>query len=93
MQDGIQTYYNTVSDVIQVADHQFIECHVIHLWTSLMLFAWVSAMNCSRFYAYSLAGMRKFFSGDGWDFSGTLTPDNVWDGYIITTLWEERHAQ
>ncbi|KAK0245353.1 hypothetical protein EDD85DRAFT_734781, partial [Armillaria nabsnona] len=28
-----------------------------------------------------------------WDFSGTLISDNVWDGYIIMTLWEECHAQ
>ncbi|KAF8158822.1 hypothetical protein BJ912DRAFT_866425 [Pholiota molesta] len=48
-QDGTRHYYSSeVPASIQIEDHAFIESELCELFTSFMLFAWVSSQNCAN---------------------------------------------
>ena len=40
IKNGQHTYYDDIPDIIQVGEHQFVGCRVIHLWINLMLISW-----------------------------------------------------
>lgn len=40
VQAGTHTYYDAIPDVIQVGEHQFVECQLIQLWVTSMLVSW-----------------------------------------------------
>lgn len=48
-QDSTRHYYSSEVPVsIQIKDHAFIEAELCELFTSFMLFAWVSSQNCAN---------------------------------------------
>jgi hypothetical protein len=56
MQSGIQHYYSGIVDILQVAEHQFVERKLVNLWITLMVVSWTSATNCACFYNVALCG-------------------------------------
>ncbi|KDQ48967.1 hypothetical protein JAAARDRAFT_144139, partial [Jaapia argillacea MUCL 33604] len=89
--DGMRTYYNGIPDVIQVAEHQFVERRLIELWTTLMLVAWTSATNCARLFNLSMSLPTD--PRPQWQFGFALTSEEVWDGFVILALLEDQEAR
>ena len=47
--EGYRYFYSpTIPSAIQIEDHMYIEPEICEIFTSLMLYAWVSAQNCSN---------------------------------------------
>jgi CxC5 like cysteine cluster associated with KDZ transposases len=47
VEGGQRVYYDTVTDIIQVGEHQFVEWKVIDLFIMLMLVSWyVHLLTC-----------------------------------------------
>ncbi|KAJ7354118.1 hypothetical protein DFH08DRAFT_691424 [Mycena albidolilacea] len=87
VQAGMRTYYGNKPTYIQISEHQFAERKLVGLWVSLMLVAWVSATNCARSYDMALSQQQeRDFAAGGWQFGCVLTPDHIWDAFIILTL-------
>jgi hypothetical protein len=40
IKDNMRTYYKGIPDVIEVGEHQFVECEVLNLFAGLMLLSW-----------------------------------------------------
>ncbi|EDR00638.1 uncharacterized protein LACBIDRAFT_333942 [Laccaria bicolor S238N-H82] len=49
-----RTYYGDVPDVIQVAQHFFIESSLLEFFANTKVFGWLSSSNCARIYNTSL---------------------------------------
>jgi hypothetical protein len=47
VKDGVRTYYDATPEVLQIGNHQFVECRLVHLWRTDMGIAWKSATNCA----------------------------------------------
>jgi hypothetical protein len=45
--DGQRIYYDTIPDVIQVGEHQFVERRVIKMWRTNMNVAWYAKFSYS----------------------------------------------
>jgi len=91
VQENKRIYYNdAIPDVVQVGEHQFVECCVIELWINSIVVSWTSAMNCARLYNATLSGNKP---PPGWQFGFTLKSDHVWNGFVILCLLEDLHAQ
>ncbi|KAF7334149.1 hypothetical protein MVEN_02321000 [Mycena venus] len=91
---GMRMYYGDKPNYIQIGEHQFAERKLIGLWVSLMLLAWVSATNCARTYDMALSGQQeRDFAAGGWQFGCVLTPDMVWDAFIILTLLDYNNCK
>ncbi|KAJ7189855.1 hypothetical protein GGX14DRAFT_607746 [Mycena pura] len=72
---------------IKVGDHQYVERKLAAMWISMMLLAWVSAMNCARIYDLALSEKQiNNISAGGWQFGTLLTTDHIWDAFIILNL-------
>ncbi|KAF8802794.1 hypothetical protein BYT27DRAFT_7226251 [Phlegmacium glaucopus] len=69
----------------RVGEHQFAERKLINLWISMMLLSWTSATNCARIFN---TAMTEDSTPD-WQFSLSLTPDQVYDGFTILSLLED----
>ncbi|KAF8234572.1 hypothetical protein L208DRAFT_1548274 [Tricholoma matsutake] len=52
---GQHMYYDTILDIIQVGEHQFVEQRVIDMFITLMLVSWTSATNCAQLYNLTLS--------------------------------------
>ncbi|KAJ7185334.1 hypothetical protein C8R46DRAFT_981891 [Mycena filopes] len=52
---SIRTYYGGVPDVVQVAQHFFIESSLLELFANNMVFGWLSGTNCARIYNSALS--------------------------------------
>ncbi|KAJ7330880.1 hypothetical protein DFH08DRAFT_966637 [Mycena albidolilacea] len=79
----MRTYYGDKPTYIQIGEHQFAERKLVGLWVSLM----VSATNCARSYDMALSQQQEHdFAAGGWQFGCVLTPDHIWDAFIILTL-------
>ncbi|KAJ6505310.1 hypothetical protein C8R45DRAFT_1091049 [Mycena sanguinolenta] len=85
---GIRTYYAGVPELIQVREHQFAELKLVNMWTSSMLLGWFSATNCAKLYDVALSDHANLETG-GWQFGLKLTPNHIWDSFIIKTLLED----
>ena len=59
VQSGIQHYYSGIPDILQVAEHQFVERKLVNLRITLMVVSWTSATNCARFYNVALRGDHR----------------------------------
>ncbi|KAG1900359.1 uncharacterized protein F5891DRAFT_1188674 [Suillus fuscotomentosus] len=83
------------SDVVQIADHYFVDYGVVRLWKAMMHASCTSATNCTHIYNIALANAESTqFPGTKW-FSKDITMDHVWNTFIICTLLEdccERHC-
>ncbi|KDQ59117.1 hypothetical protein JAAARDRAFT_57079 [Jaapia argillacea MUCL 33604] len=89
--DGMRSYYDGIPDIIQVAEHQFVERQLIELWTTLMLVAWTSATNCARLSNLSLSQGAE--PSSEWQFGFSLTSKEVWDGFVILALLEDQQSR
>ncbi|KAJ7454472.1 hypothetical protein FB451DRAFT_1280048 [Mycena latifolia] len=58
-QTSLRTYYGGVPDVVQVAQHFFIESALLELFANNMVFGWLSATNCARIYNEALSTPRQ----------------------------------
>ncbi|KAJ7672974.1 hypothetical protein DFH06DRAFT_979239 [Mycena polygramma] len=54
-QSSLRTYYGHVPNVIQVAQHFFIESALLELFSNGMVFGWLSSSNWARIYNCALA--------------------------------------
>ncbi|KAK7026326.1 hypothetical protein R3P38DRAFT_3269302 [Favolaschia claudopus] len=54
-QSSLRTYYGGVPDVVQVAQHFFVESALLELFTNNMVFGWLSGTNCARIYNEALS--------------------------------------
>lgn len=82
---GQRIYYDTLPDIIQVSKHQFAEHKLINMWMSMMLLSWTSATNCARIYNESMTDATP----PKWQFSLSVTSDEVYDGFTILCLLED----
>jgi hypothetical protein len=83
--NGQRIYYDTVPDIIQVGEHQFAEQKLINMWISMMLFSWTLATNCACIYNESMTDDTP----SKWQFSLSLTSDQVYDGFTILSLLKD----
>ena len=82
---GQRIYHDTLPDIIQVGEHQFVERKLIDLWISMMLLAWTSATNCARMFNISIANNDL----PAWQFNLSLTSKHVFNGFTILCLLED----
>ncbi|KAJ7431561.1 hypothetical protein B0H11DRAFT_1664812, partial [Mycena galericulata] len=83
---GIRTYYDGIPELIQVGEHQFAELKLVNMWISSMLLGWwFSATNCAKLYDITLSDRTSLESG-GWQFGLKLTPNHIWDAFVIKSL-------
>ncbi|KAF7354501.1 hypothetical protein MVEN_01139400 [Mycena venus] len=54
-ESSLRTYYGGVPDVVQVAQHFFIESALLELFSNCMAFGWLSGTNCARIYNEALS--------------------------------------
>ena len=87
--NGQHIYYDSLPDIIQVGEHQFIEWKLIDIWISMMLLAWTSATNCARMFNMSIANDDL----PAWQFNLSLTTKHVFDGFTILCLLEDCVSQ
>jgi hypothetical protein len=86
---------------LQVGEHQFVEKKVIEMWMSLMdtwydpslsmvlvitLFR-VSASSCANIYNCSF--LQSKVCPPGWPVSFAVSPEHVWDAFILRSLLED----
>ncbi|KAJ7028171.1 hypothetical protein C8F04DRAFT_1044296 [Mycena alexandri] len=77
-----RTYYGGVPDVVQVAQHFFIESALLELFANNMVFGWLSATNCARIYNQALSTPRQHVLNNKLAFTAIyhntkhLTPDD-----------------
>ncbi|KAG1787092.1 uncharacterized protein HD556DRAFT_1504009 [Suillus plorans] len=88
-------YTTALPDIVQIADHYFVDYGVVRLWKAMMHASCTSATNCAHIYNIALANVESTqFPGTKW-FSKDVTMDHVWNAFIICTLLEdcrERHC-
>ncbi|KAJ6455114.1 hypothetical protein C8R47DRAFT_1251149 [Mycena vitilis] len=81
-QTSLRTYYGGVPDVIQVAQHFFIESALLELFANNMVFGWLSGTNCARIYNQALSSPRPHVMNNKLAFTAIytqakhLTPDD-----------------
>ncbi|KAF8814161.1 hypothetical protein BYT27DRAFT_7082804, partial [Phlegmacium glaucopus] len=85
---GQRIYYDTVPDIIQVGEHQFAEQKLINLWISMMLLSWTLATNCTRIFNTAMTED----STPEWQFSLSLTSDQVYDGFMLSFKQRRSHV-
>ena len=105
---NIRTYYSDVPAYLQVAEHQFVQRELAMQWIDLMQVAYVvssslqcptdsqactrvSATNCARLYNIAEA-RRATELKTAWQFSTSLTTEQVWDTFCLLSLLDD-HAQ
>ncbi|KAG1790325.1 uncharacterized protein HD556DRAFT_1310722 [Suillus plorans] len=77
------------SDIVQIADHYFVDYGVVRLWKAMMHASCTSATNYTHIYNIALANAESMqFPGTKW-FSKDVTMDHVWNTFIICTLLED----
>ena len=84
-------YDNGIPDIIQIGEHQFVECDVVKLWITSMVVSWTSATDCTHLYNAALSKSRQ--PPHGWHFGFTLDSNHVWNGFIIYCLLEDLSAR
>jgi hypothetical protein len=82
-------YYDGLPDILQVADHQFIEHGLIDMWRTSINVAWVSFANCAAIYlnTHKTTTMDKI--PESWKFKGKLDGKNVAHSFILMALLED----
>jgi hypothetical protein len=58
VENGQRVYYETIPDVLQVGEHQFVERRLIDMWINLMLVAW-----CVPYFLFGCNYEFKFAPG------------------------------
>jgi hypothetical protein len=85
-------YYDDIPDILQIADHQFIERGLIHMWRTSTNVAWVSFANCAAIYLNTHEATTKNKIPESWKFKGKLDGKNVAHAFILSALLED-HKQ
>ncbi|KAF4609858.1 hypothetical protein D9613_010386 [Agrocybe pediades] len=52
---GARTYYHGVPEIIQVAEHSYMERSLLEFFSLCMLFGWLSSLNCAKIYNTAIA--------------------------------------
>ncbi|KAF9552614.1 hypothetical protein CPC08DRAFT_595228, partial [Agrocybe pediades] len=52
---GTRTYYQGVPEIIQVAEHSYMERSLLEFFSLCMLFGWLSSLNCAKIYNTAIA--------------------------------------
>ncbi|KAH9856809.1 hypothetical protein C2E23DRAFT_866135 [Lenzites betulinus] len=81
-----RTYYGGVPDVIQVAEHTFVERRVLELFKTLSLLSWTSATNAAHIYDRALS---RLTSDERHIPRYRLRTEHVWDGFVILSLLKD----
>ncbi|KAG9316081.1 hypothetical protein JVU11DRAFT_3752 [Chiua virens] len=87
---GERTYYGGIPDIVQISEHQFVECQVIEMWLALMDH-WTSATACANFYNTLMAKSNK--PPPGWAFGFSLSTEHVWSVFLLYCLLEDAMEQ
>lgn len=85
-------YYDNPPDIFQIADHQFIERHLIDMWRTSTNIAWVSFANCAAVYLNTHKTTTNDKIPESWKFKGKLDGKNVAHAFILLALLED-HQQ
>ncbi|KAF7979107.1 hypothetical protein HWV62_43638 [Athelia sp. TMB] len=88
VQKGLRIYYHApsgfkVPNVIQIEEHIFIEAKLCEQFTLSMLFAWVSAQNCSNIYNHSFSAAMGPHSGPQ---KLSISTVEVWHSFNFNAL-------
>ncbi|KAF9034412.1 hypothetical protein BDZ89DRAFT_1227227 [Hymenopellis radicata] len=89
---GIRTYYETIPNYIQVAEHHYIQRETINLFIGLMQISWTSATNGARIYNEYLSRPEERPVHPNWppERSFKLRTEHVWDAFLILSLLEDQ---
>ncbi|KAH6879337.1 hypothetical protein BKA70DRAFT_1475132 [Coprinopsis sp. MPI-PUGE-AT-0042] len=87
---GIRHFYEDdwIPRIIQFEEHAFIDTSLCELFTSKMVYAWVSSGNCANIYNSSMAdGPRKLCHPDSWcPEQFRLSTEQVWHAFYMNAL-------
>lgn len=76
-------YYADMPDVIQVAEHTYVERSVLELFKTLSLLSWTSATNAAHIYDRALSQLSPTQRQVA---CYRLRTEHVWDGFVILAL-------
>ncbi|KAJ7708089.1 hypothetical protein B0H17DRAFT_971679, partial [Mycena rosella] len=83
-QSSLRTYYGGVPNVIQVAQHFFIESALLELFANGMVFGWLSASNWARIYNCAMSETNPHIANNKLAFASVYgnrkkTPAEGWN--------------
>lgn len=93
MRNDRRFYYDNPPDILQIADHQFIERGLIDMWRTSTNVAWVSFANCAAVYLNTHEAMTKDKIPESWKFKGKLDGKNVAHAFILIALLEDHQRR
>ncbi|KAH6907643.1 hypothetical protein BKA70DRAFT_1104746 [Coprinopsis sp. MPI-PUGE-AT-0042] len=76
-----RTYYPGVPDVLQVAEHFFVDVTLLELFANGKMFGWLSSLNCARIYNYSLLQPKGYMYNNRLAFADYVLPPTVAETY------------
>ncbi|KAF4577396.1 hypothetical protein EYR40_000009 [Pleurotus pulmonarius] len=74
--ESTRTYYGGLPDILQVAEHFFLESALMELLIAGQVFGWVSATNWARIYDYALAPRSPQVTNNAAAFATTRTEES-----------------
>ncbi|KIJ90694.1 hypothetical protein K443DRAFT_62243, partial [Laccaria amethystina LaAM-08-1] len=86
-------FYDNPPDILQIADHQFIEHRLIDMWRTSTNIAWVSFANCATVYLNTHKTTKNDNIPESWKFKGKLDDKNVAHAFILLALLEDHQQQ
>ncbi|KAF9538564.1 hypothetical protein CPC08DRAFT_824622 [Agrocybe pediades] len=90
--DNIRIFYSPeIPRVVQIEDHAFVETELCELFTSLMLFAWVSSQNCANILNASVKRTSTVSSNTSDDLS--ISSEQVFRAFVLNGLLRECYEQ
>ncbi|KAG2130591.1 hypothetical protein BD769DRAFT_1355680, partial [Suillus cothurnatus] len=84
-------YTTSLPDVVQIADHYFVDYQVAMLWKAMMHTSCTSATSCALIYNLALANEGSMKFPDMKWFTKDVTMDHVWTAFVICSLFEDCH--
>ncbi|KAJ7254975.1 hypothetical protein B0H12DRAFT_1289102 [Mycena haematopus] len=91
---SLRTYYGGVPDVVQVAQHFFIESALLELFANNMTFGWLSATNCARIYNEALSSPQQHVLNNRLAFTAIYTEPKHFtpDDWKLASLIQKEHV-
>jgi hypothetical protein len=80
-------YYDELSDVIHLGEHEYAEQSLIRSWAVLMNAAWTSAYNCANTYLQTHIDAPSL--PDWWTVRAALDHKQVFRGFVTLALWQD----
>ncbi|KAJ7580497.1 hypothetical protein C8J56DRAFT_1103561 [Mycena floridula] len=87
VKDGVRIYYDKISPLIQIGDHQYAELKLIKSWMLNMNIAWMSASNCAGIYTALHNDILPFPAE--WSVGPALTHKHVYSAFTTLALWQD----